>query len=59
MPTNTHKIDIHFINIDLYLSTSLSSISVEKYFIISTDLPNLFNILHNSNLIMDKNDTNT
>lgn len=59
MPTDTHQINVLSVNVDLYFSGGLSSISVEKYLFLFTESSYLLNVLSDTNLIMDKNDTNT
>ena len=59
MSTNTHQVNIKGIDIYIYLSNSLGSISMEKDLLLSAESPDFFHILPDSNLVVHKNNTNT
>ena len=56
MPTDAHQINFHVIDVNGYFSSRLCTISMKEDSPLSADLSNLFDVLLDSNLIMDKND---
>ena len=59
MAADAHEIDVHLIHIHLYLTRCLCCISVKKNFKLPAELANLFDVLANSNLIVNQNNTDT
>ena len=56
MTANGKQIDVHLINIDRKLSDTLSGICVEENLVFSTDLANLLDWLHDTDLVVHMDD---
>ena len=56
---NAHQIYVQLIHINRYLSNGLSPIGMEENSFFSAELTNFFNILNNSNFVVDIDNTDT
>ena len=56
MTTQGKQVDIHLVHINRQLSYALGGVSVEEDLIFTTDFANIFDRLHNSDLVIDMDD---